>query len=192
MSRRTIFAWTLCGLSGCDVRHENRDFHVPGLRGMLVDQRRTSGGVAGPSHHPGRGGAELRGQGERGVPAVMEMEVAEPDLVPGGPPRPIHVVRPRWPPVGSGEDGGGRQAGSVGHQPGRGAGCRLTWCHEFYNTRRRHSSAAMMVPDSPRHPRFRCRRAGPGCRAPSMNAPNAKPVTSPSSGAPFARCLAGA
>ncbi len=35
MSRRTIFAWTLCGLSGCDVRHENRDFHVPGLRGML-------------------------------------------------------------------------------------------------------------------------------------------------------------
>jgi len=113
---QTIFAWTLCGLPGCDVGHEHRDFHVPRLRGMLVDQRRTSGGVAGPSHHLGRGGAELRGQGERGVPAVMEMEVAEPDLVPGGPPRPIHVVRPQRPPVGSGEDGAvGRLGRSASH-----------------------------------------------------------------------------
>ncbi len=27
----------------------------------------------------------------------------------------------------------------------------LTWCHEFYNTRRRHSSAAMMAPNDYEH-----------------------------------------
>ena len=165
---------------------------------MLVDQRRTSGGVAGPSHHPGRGGAELRGQSERGVPAVMEMEVAEPDLVPGGPPRPIHVVRPQRPPVGSGEDGGGRQAGSVGQPQRQGihglagkvndapaGGLRLGF----------DGTAAGLDP-------LACNldRAGSTYTASSFTvlckdklgiAPNAKPVTSPSSGAPIGRCLAG-
>jgi putative transposase len=27
----------------------------------------------------------------------------------------------------------------------------LAWCHEFYNTRRRHSSAAMMTPADYEH-----------------------------------------